>query len=131
MNSRFLLPFVVLSAVLSQPVTAQDKKIAVSGYEGMIVTGYVDHGAFLNFAGPSISYKSGSTRVMFGMLPSLRYKEDQSAIKNASVLPVLGVGVSYAFKHMVVQLPLYYNAKTATKDGSWKPGLGIGYRFSQ
>lgn len=108
---------------------AQEKKVSVSGYEGIVVAGYVDNGAFLNFAGPNIAYKSGSSKVMLGMIPSLRYKEDSSAVKNAAVFPALGVGLSYAYKHIVLQLPLYYNNKSATKDGSWNFGFGVGYRF--
>lgn len=133
MKSKLFLLMVLFSALLLETVSAQEKKknVAFSGYDGVVVAGYIDQGAFLNFAGPNITYRSGFTKVMLGMLPSLRYKEDEAAIKNSSVLPVLGIGLSYSYKHLVLQLPLYYNAKTATKDGCWKPGLGIGYRFYQ
>lgn len=128
MKINGLLPILVLLFTATTGL-AQEKKVTVSGFEGAVVAGYVDEGGFMNFIGPNISYKIKAGKVMLGMLPSLRYKEDKSVVKNASLLPALGVGLSYQYKHLVLQVPLYYNNKTATQDGCWKPGFGIGYRF--
>jgi hypothetical protein len=128
MKTNYLLLVLVL-LLCTTNLFAQEKKVAVSGFEGAVVAGYVDEGGFLNFIGPNISYKMKAGKLMLGMLPSLRYKEDKSAVKNAPILPALGVGLSYNYKHLMLQLPLYYNNKTATQNGCWKPGFGIGYRF--
>jgi hypothetical protein len=33
------------------------------------------------------------------------------------------------YKHLVVQVPFYYNAKTTTSNGKWHPGIGIGFKL--
>ncbi|MCU7615872.1 hypothetical protein NZ698_01570 [Chryseobacterium sp. PBS4-4] len=105
-------------------------KIKASFFEGIVVAGYVDHGAFINFTGPNISFNHKSTKVMLGMLPSLRIKEDKSSgTKNSAITPNLGVGIAAVYKKIVLQIPLYYNSKTATQNGNWKVGVGLGYSF--
>jgi hypothetical protein len=109
---------------------AQDKKIVATAWDGVIMSGYVDQGAFVNFGGPSIKYMQKPMSLGFGVLPSMRIKEDQTVgTKNSLVLPSLGFGVTFAYKHLALQVPFYYNAKTATVDGKWNPGFGIGYKF--
>ena len=97
--------------------------------DGIVAAGYVDHGAYLNFTGPNVSYTRGKSKLIFGMLPSLRFKLDTGTTKNSPIFPSLGVGLSYAYKHFVVQVPLYYNAKTSKTNGKWNVGVGLGYRF--
>ena len=49
--SSFIFIFSLTSA------NAQDvvqKKTMISGWDGMAVAGYVDHGSYINFGGPSI-----------------------------------------------------------------------------
>jgi len=104
-------------------------KVAVNPFDGIMVMGYVDNGAFLNFTGPNLSFSKGKSKLMFGMLPSLRYKEDHSTIKNAPLTPNLGMGMTFCYKKIVLQVPLYYNAKTATANGEWNVGVGIGFRL--
>lgn len=105
--------------------------ISYSLFEGSAVVGYVDQGGFLNFTGPNISWTKGISRLMLGMLPSLRIKEDNSTTtKNATVFPTLGIGFAYGYKKLVLQLPLYYNTKTTTEDGKWNIGIGIGIRLN-
>ena len=118
----------ILLCCISQ---AQDKKIVVSAWDGVIISGYVDQGAFVNFGGPSIKYIQKPMAIGFGVLPSMRIKQDLSgsATRNAWVMPALGYGITFSYKHLALQLPFYYNAKTATTNGSWNPGLGIGYKF--
>ena len=105
-------------------------KIKASFFDGIAVAGYVDHGAYINFAGPNISFKNKDLKFILGMLPSLRIKEDKSAgTKNSPITPNLGAGLTVIYKKIALQLPLYYNAKTSTQNGAWKMGVGLGYSF--
>ena len=101
-------------------------------FEGTLVAGYVDHGAFINCTGPSIKFTKKPCAFLLGLLPSLRIKEDKvaaGATKNSILTPNLGFGLTAAFGHLAVQVPFYYNAKTAVKNGKWNPGIGLGYKF--
>lgn len=108
---------------------SKKEKVTFCFFDGMIVAGYVDKGAYLNFTGPNVSYTSGKSKVLVGMLPSLRFKEDKAAVKNAFVTPTLGMGITYSYKKFAVQVPFYYNAKTSTVDGKWNVGIGIGLKL--
>lgn len=109
-------------------VNAQQKPQAQI-IQGMIVAGYVDNGAYLNFTGPNISWQKGQSKVLLGMLPSLRYKVDQGATVNARIYPALGAGLSYSYQRFVFQVPLYYNPKTASTNGNWQIGCGLGIKL--
>lgn len=98
-------------------------------FDGTIIAGYVDKGAFFNFTGPNISFTHKSSKIILGMLPSIRYKEDIGSFKNSPVTPNLGVGLTYSYKMVAFQVPLYYNAKTPTANGRWNVGVGIGVRI--
>jgi len=111
-------------------IFAQEEKVTLALYDGIFIGGYVDHGGFLNFTGPSISTTYKNSKYIIGMLPSLRFKEDTKTPKNAFVTPSLGLGFTYCYKYLAVQVPLYYNGKTATENGKWHIGLGIGLRTS-
>jgi hypothetical protein len=125
--------FVMLALMLvTLTLSAQDKKIQATAWDGVAVAGYVDDGGFVNFGGPSIKWIQKPYSIGFGMLPSLRFKEDKTAApgkKNATLTPSLGFGFNFSVKHFVLQVPLYYNPKTATADGVWNTGVGIGYKF--
>lgn len=99
-------------------------------FEGILAVGYVDNGAYLNFTGPNISIQKGESKVILGMLPSLRYKRDIGTTTNPIIFPSLGIGLSCSYKNMVLQLPLYFNPKTNTQNGSWQLGVGIGFKLS-
>ena len=90
----------------------------------------MDKGLFLNFGGPNVNVILKSSKIMLGMFPSLRFQEDQGTPKNSFVTPGLGIGVSYMFKSLVLQVPFYYNSKTAKVNGSWNLGFGIGFKIS-
>ena len=124
----FLVIFFWANTSLSQP---QTNTISVNLVDGMIAMGYVDHGAFLNFTGPNISFSRGKSKIMLGMLPSLRYKQDTGVTKNSPIIPSLGIGLTYSYKRFVFQLPLYYNAKTSTTNGNWQLGVGFGFRLKK
>jgi hypothetical protein len=119
-----------LSAGAQTPAEKPQTKAVL--FEGYLLAGYVDHGAFINCTGPSIKFSKKPYAILVGLLPSLRIKEDKvapAATKNSAVTPNLGFGITAAFRHLAVQLPFYYNAKTAVRNGKWKPGIGLGYKF--
>jgi hypothetical protein len=127
MRKLFLLTF-----LMSGLFAFSQDGIKVSAGEGIIVAGYVKDGGFLNFVGPNIKYVKKPMSIGLGMLPSLRFREDEvasGAIKNSPITPTLGAGVTFTYKHLVLQVPFYYTPKGGTKDGKWDPGFGIGYKF--
>ncbi|WP_198669906.1 hypothetical protein [Cognataquiflexum aquatile] len=104
--------------------------IQVAAYDGIIVAGFVDGGGYTNFTGPNINMTRGDSRFILSALPSLRYKKDNSTPKNAFVTPTLGIGFTYSYKLFAVQVPLFYNSKTAVEDGRWHVGIGLGLRLN-
>jgi len=101
-------------------------------FEGTAVAGYVNQGAYLNFTGPGIKLSKKPYAVVIGLLPGLRIKKDRvatGATKNAMLTPSLGFGTTFTFQHFAIQIPLYYNAKTSSKNGEWHLGAGLGYKF--
>jgi len=107
----------------------KESKVTFGFFEGTVVAGYVDKGGFLNFTGPNVSFTSGKSKLLLGMLPSLRFKEDKSQVKNSFVMPTLGMGLTYSYKKLALQVPLYYNAKTSTANGKWNVGIGVGIKL--
>ncbi|RZM04607.1 MAG: hypothetical protein EOO88_55915 [Pedobacter sp.] len=108
---------------------SQTKGVA---FDGVIVSGYVDQGAFINCIGPSVKINKKAYTVLLGLLPSMRIKADKvaaGATKNTALAPGLGFGVTAVHRHIALQLPFYYNPKTAAKNGKWHPGFGLGYKF--
>jgi hypothetical protein len=109
---------------------SQESELKVSLFEGAVLAGYVDNGAFLNFTGPNISFSKKSSKILIGMLPSMRFKEDNSIPKNSFVTPSLGIGITYIYKFVAFQLPVYYTSKTNASNGMWKLGFGMGVRIN-
>jgi hypothetical protein len=126
------LTILVLSLFIlaDRQVLAQNIDVKPIMTEGYINVGYVDNGAFVNFMGPGLKYKNTSSELVIGVLPSLRFKNDSGNTKNSFVTPSLGLGLTYTFKSYTFQLPLYYNSKTATKDGRWNMGIGLGIKIN-
>jgi hypothetical protein len=126
---------IALTLVSYYTIHAQEaapKKPVLTAWEGMAVAGYVDNGSFVNFGGPTVRLIQKPWTIGFGILPTMRIKEDKvpkGAKKNSIVTPTAGFGFTFGYKHLVVQVPFYYNAKSATTDGKWNPGIGIGYKF--
>lgn len=123
-----LLLMVLLTSLFS--AKAQEK-VNAAFYDGIIVAGYVNDGGFLNFTGPNVNATYGESKFILGMLPSVRFKEDKGTTKNSFVFPTLGFGFTYCYKALALQIPLYYNAKTATENGKWNIGIGIGLRLNK
>lgn len=123
--------FILLIITVSQ-INAQQKKQAATLWDGMAVAGYVNNGGFVNFGGPTVKFIKKPWSFGFGILPTMRIKSDKvvkGAMKNSVVTPTAGFGFTVAHKHFITQVPFYYNAKTATANGKWHVGLGIGYKF--
>lgn len=118
-----------MAQTIETTTVSKESKISFAFFEGTAVVGYVDKGDFLNFTGPNVSLTSGKSKLLLGMLPSLRFKEDKSAVKNSFVMPTLGMGLTYSYKKLAFQIPLYYNAKTATADGKRNVGIGMGVKL--
>ena len=115
-------------------VQAQDvsKKVSLSAWDGMAVAGYVNKGGFVNFGGPTVRFIRKPVAAGFGILPTMRIKEEsgtKDAPKNSAIMPTAGFGFTFVYKHLALQVPFYYNPKTATSNGKWNPGLGLGYKF--
>lgn len=121
-----LIVFITFSTALF----AQEEKVKPLIFDGVIHAGYVNNGGYINFSGPSLSITHKHSKFMFGMLPSLRFKQDKGTPKNATIFPTLGFGLTYGYKFLSFQLPLYYNSKTTTSNGTWHLGFGVGYRIS-
>ncbi|TJZ60810.1 hypothetical protein FAZ15_10290 [Sphingobacterium olei] len=121
-----------MCSLFSKDGNAQTTKLKASLFEGILVGGYTDGGAYINCTGPAVKYVVKKIPIMAGLLPSLKIKKDQAqdgATHNSIITPTLGFGLTACYKHLVVQLPAFYSAKTSTSDGLWKLGAGIGYKF--
>lgn len=122
-----------LSLAIGYSALGQEKAVKGSLFEGIVVAGYADHGGYINCTGPSIKYTFASkSSILFGFMPSLKLREDKvdaGKPKNSLITPTLGLGLTAVFRHMAIQLPAFYNAKTSTSDGKWKLGIGMGYKF--
>lgn len=120
-----------LGLIWSCTTLAQESRVNFAFYDGIFVLGYVDRGGFFNCTGPNINATYKNSKFIVGMLPSLRFKEDKSTPKNSFVTPNLGVGFTFGFNAWVIQVPLYYNPKTATENGRWHLGIGFGLRLNE
>ncbi|PRD54780.1 hypothetical protein C5749_10785 [Sphingobacterium gobiense] len=111
-------------------VQAQQKKISTRVFDGIIVAGYTDNGAYINCTGPGVKYIAPKWNLMLGLLPSIKIKEDTSDVKNAMFTPALGFGATLTiFKHLTLQIPTFYTPKTNTNNGRWTLGAGLGYKI--
>ncbi len=129
---RKKIMYISLFGFVFNSLQAQNNKPSVTAWDGMAIAGYVNDGGFVNFGGPTVKLIKKPWVFGFGILPTMRIKEDKvvaGAKKNSIVMPTAGFGFMFAYKHFVTQVPFYYNSKTATTDGKWNVGLGIGYKF--
>lgn len=130
---RILFYVLAISAqLISVNANAQESpsKITATLCDGFIIAGYVHDGGFINFGGPALKLTHKPFNFILGMLPSLKFKEDRTgATKNSFITPTLGAGLTIAYKHIALQAPLYYNTKTASGNGRWHAGIGLGYKF--
>ncbi len=121
-----------ISVIALHNMYAQTNKPSVTVWDGMAIAGYVNDGGFVNFGGPTVKFIKKPWVFGFGILPTMRIKKDKvakEAPKNSMIMPTAGFGFTIVYKHFVTQVPFYYNNKTATANGKWNVGLGIGYKF--
>lgn len=132
MTTLIKISFAALLLLFSLNGYSQSEKVKFSAFDGYAIVGYVNNGGFINFTGPNISYSTKESKCLIGLLPSLRFKEDNTGVtKNSFVTPNLGVGLTYSYKVWSFQIPLYYSPKTATENGKWDVGVGIGLRLNK
>jgi hypothetical protein len=120
---------VVIAMTFCSATNAQDNSSSVNAFDGIVVVGYVDGGAYLNFTGPNIKWTTGEAVTTLGMLPSLRIKQDNGATQHSLITPNLGIGITYEYNGWAFQVPLYYNPKTTEENGQWNIGVGVGFRL--
>ena len=126
--------YLAITTIVSGKLYAQNAttKAGFVAWEGMAVAGYVDKGGFVNFGGPTVRLVKKPYSIGFGILPTMRIKEDpvaKGSPKHSIITPTAGFGFTFAYKHLVLQIPFYYNPKTSTANGKWNPGVGLGYKF--
>lgn len=128
----FIVLFLAINLAFPQNLEDTESKstVRVSAFDGVFAFGFVNGGGFTNFTGPNINMTYGHHKYILSALPSLRYKRDRSEPRNAFVTPNLGVGFTYSYKLFAIQIPLYYNPKTATENGEWHVGIGLGMRLN-
>lgn len=64
------------------------------------------------------------------MLPKLRIKEDKfTTIKNATVMPPLIVGVTFSYKHIVLQISGKNDGKSGKNDGKSLIGSELEFKL--
>lgn len=115
---------------LSFNLFSQKTEVSTLIFSGTFIGGYVDKGAYLNFTGPGIKLQKGNSDLMIGVLPSIRFKEDKGITKNSFINPSLGLGITYTFKSLAIQIPFYYTSKTTVENGKWEMGIGIGLKIN-
>jgi hypothetical protein len=115
---------------LSFNLFSQKTEVSTLIFSGTFIGGYVDKGDYLNFTGPGIKLQKGNSDLMIGVLPSLRFKEDKGITKNSFITPSLGIGITYTFKSLAIQIPFYYTSKTTVENGKWEMGIGIGLKIN-
>ncbi len=121
---------ILFCCLFSVRFNAQNIKSEATLFEGIVIGGYVDQGAFLNFTGPNIALSKGNSKLFIGMMPSLRFKTDNGTTKNTFVTPSLGFGITYSYKFLAIQIPMYYAPKTLSQNGKWHFGIGVGLRLN-
>ena len=130
MKKILCISFIVVPITIFSQFTSGSTNIKIAPKSGTLVAGYADHGGFLNFTGPNISYNKSGHFIYLGMLPSLRFKVDSGTTKNSLITPALGFGLTYTYNAIALQVPVYYNSKTTLKNGNWQVGIGLGIKIS-
>lgn len=115
-----------LSIVMSGSLQAQSNAAGASSMSwsmnGQVMAATDFDAAYLNLGGPSLRYGNKQMAVSVAMLPSLRFREDKS---KPYVTPLLGSGLLFQYKKLMVGLLFYYIAG----ENKWKPAAGAGIRL--
>ena len=130
-DMKFIIIIIFIGLFLNSNFSFSQKAKLNIANGTIIVGGYVDNGGFLNFTGPGVKIQNGSSEIIIGVLPSLRFKKDIGITKNTFATTSLGLGITFIYKYVALQVPIYYNSKTSVSDGKWKLGIGIGIKLNQ
>lgn len=125
---RYIFAIMLLNCAFN--TIAQTNSVKPILFDGILVLGIVNKGGFVNFSGPSISATLKDSKFIIGMLPSLRFRVDNKTPNNSFLTPSLGVGITYCYKFLSAQVPIFYDPKTINSNGKWRLGLGIGLRLN-
>lgn len=78
---------------------------------------------YLNFGGPALRMSKGSQSMGVFFAPSMRMRMIEG--KSAQYMPVVGFGLEYGYKRVVLSACQFYKAESKV----WELTGGIGYRF--
>lgn len=97
--------------------TADKTKVTISG--NFIVATDLKS-IYTSFGGPSLKFSfSKNTYACISMFPSLRWKSENN---KPDVLPILGTGIYFGYKSLILAMPLYYIGN----ENKWKAAWGSG-----
>jgi len=68
-----------VTAINAQKEEKAKPKSAIVAWDGMMIAGYVNDGGYVNFGGPSLKLIKKPWSFGFGILPTMRSKEDNVA----------------------------------------------------
>ncbi len=108
--------------VVAQDSSSTKKVVHVSTFSGQAMLSHDGDAFYLNFGGPSVMANFGKIKIMIGMFPSLRIKEDPV---RSTLTPILGTGPTLQYKKLLLGFPFYYIAASNV----WKMSAGLGYKF--
>ncbi len=121
---KFLLNnFIILCCILSLSATAQKAEIKIT-VSGSLIAATDGKAFYTNYGGPGIKLVTGKSAFSINMLPGLKFINDNP---RPFVTPILGTGILYYYKKLIVALPLYYIAAQL----KWKPALGFGIKIGK
>lgn len=72
---------ILILLLCSGTMFAQEKKANVALIDGVIIGGYADNGAFLNFTGPNVNFTSGESKFIIGHFPLFVSKKIKAQLK--------------------------------------------------
>jgi hypothetical protein len=118
--------FLIAVSLFSIGLNAQSKKATVSAtkFSGQMFIGFDNNSYYVNFGGPALKLVNKSFSITAGVLPSLRIKKDPA---RPDVLPNLGAGIMFTYKHLILGFPTYYVAS----ENKWKFCAGIGFKLGK
>lgn len=122
-----LMTMVCLQSKGQAPTPAKVEGYAFKGQAAI----YVEKGSFsgpeknfyFNLGGPSLRISKGTQSLGVFFAPSMRMRMIEG--KTAQFMPVVGFGVEYGFKRLVLSACQFYKNESKV----WELTGGIGYRF--
>jgi hypothetical protein len=103
-------------------INAQTKSTTEIGFSGQIMMSYDGSALYYNMGGPAFFANIKKSKIGIAMYPSLKLMNDNP---KPFVTPILGSGIFYQYKKIVVAMPMYFIAA----ENKWKLSFGLGYKF--